>query len=55
MKNFTSIGALKHLFSQRIETCFIDNDSTDQSREIAERFLMRGVFRLEKATLSGLL
>lgn len=44
---------LEHLFSQRIETCFIDNDSTDQSREIAERFLKRGVFRLERQPYLG--
>ncbi len=47
------VRCLEHLFSQGIETCFIDNDSTDTSREIAERFLKRGVFRLERQPYLG--
>ena len=38
---------LKHLHEQGIETCVIDNESSDNSREIAEQFLGRGVFRIE--------
>ena len=39
---------LDHLFRQGIETCIIDNGSTDHTRQIAERFFGRGVFRIEE-------
>lgn len=38
---------LEHLFTQGIETCVIDNESTDTTVEIARRYLNRGVFRIE--------
>jgi glycosyltransferase involved in cell wall biosynthesis len=38
---------LKHLYSQGVETCVIDNGSTDSSREIVQSFLGKGVFRIE--------
>lgn len=38
---------LEHLHSQGIETCLIDNGSTDRTLEIAHSFLSRGVFRIE--------
>ena len=44
---------LEHSFFQGIETCFIDDNSTDKSREVAERFLKRGVFRLERQPYLG--
>ena len=44
---------LEHLYSQGIETCVIDNDSTDRTRQIAEQFLGRGVFGIETHTYPG--
>jgi glycosyltransferase involved in cell wall biosynthesis len=44
---------LEHLFRQGIETCVIDNGSTDDSRAIAESFLGRGVFRIEHLPFEG--
>lgn len=44
---------LKHLHEQGIETCVIDNESSDHSREIAEQFLGRGVFRIETQPFPG--
>ena len=47
------VRCLKHLHEQGIETCVIDNESSDNSREIAEQFLGRGVFRIETLPFSG--
>lgn len=44
---------LEHLFSQGIETCIIDNGSTDRSLGIAETFLDRGVFKIEHIPFNG--
>jgi glycosyltransferase involved in cell wall biosynthesis len=44
---------LEHLFQQGIETCVIDNGSTDRTRQIAERFLGRGVFRIDDLHYPG--
>jgi glycosyltransferase involved in cell wall biosynthesis len=44
---------LKHLHSQGIEVCLIDNDSTDRSLEIARTFLGKGVFRIEHLSFNG--
>ena len=44
---------LEHLCSQGIETCLIDNGSTDRSLEIAQRFRGRGVFRIERLPFAG--
>lgn len=44
---------LKHLQGQGVETCVIDNESTDDSRKIAEQFLGRGVFRIETQPFEG--
>src|SRR4030067_2275128 len=44
---------LEHLMSQGIETCLIDNDSTDRTLEIARKFLGRGVFRIEHLPFRG--
>lgn len=44
---------LKHLYSQGIETCLIDNGSTDRTLEIAKSFLERGVFRIEHLPFHG--
>jgi glycosyltransferase involved in cell wall biosynthesis len=44
---------LEHLFQQGIETCVIDNGSTDRTRQIAKRFLARGVFRIEDLQYPG--
>lgn len=38
---------LEHLYAQGIETCLIDNGSSDRTLEIAEKFRDRGVFRIE--------
>ena len=44
---------LRHLAGQGIETCVVDNDSTDGSREIAAAYLGRGVMRLERLPYPG--
>jgi len=44
---------LTHLHSQGIETCLVDNGSTDRTRAIAEAFRVRGVFRIETLPFSG--
>jgi glycosyltransferase involved in cell wall biosynthesis len=44
---------LTHLHAQGIETCVIDNESTDRTREIAEAFKGRGVFRIETLPYRG--
>lgn len=44
---------LEYLFSQGIETCVIDNDSTDATPDIVRSFLGRGVFRIEKKRYDG--
>jgi glycosyltransferase involved in cell wall biosynthesis len=41
------------LYEQGLETCFIDNESTDNSLEIAERFRKKGVFRIETQPYPG--
>ena len=45
--------SLQHLYEQGIETCFIDNESTDNSLEIAKRFKRKGVFMIEKQPFPG--
>lgn len=37
---------LQHLYKQGIETCLIDNESTDNTVEIAKKFKNKGVFRI---------
>ncbi len=44
---------LEHLYSQGIETCLIDNGSTDSTLEIAQSFLGQGVFRIEHFPFDG--
>lgn len=44
---------LEHLFQQGVETCVIDNGSTDRTLEIARRFSGRGVFRTEHLPFLG--
>ena len=44
---------LEHLRCQGVEACVIDNDSTDDSREIAESFLGNGVFRIDTIPYQG--
>lgn len=44
---------LRHLYEQGIETCIIDNESTDSTLEIAKRYLRRGVFRIETMPYRG--
>jgi glycosyltransferase involved in cell wall biosynthesis len=44
---------LRHLVSQGIEVCVIDNESTDRTREIAEGFLGRGVCQIETYPFPG--
>lgn len=44
---------LEHLDSQGVETCLIDNDSTDSSAAIAKEFRGRGVFRMERFPYTG--
>lgn len=44
---------LQHLYEQGIETCLIDNESTDNSLEIAKKFRKKGVFRIEKQPYNG--
>lgn len=44
---------LEHLFRQGVETCLIDDGSTDGSLEIAEAFRGRGVSRVERLDHAG--
>jgi glycosyltransferase involved in cell wall biosynthesis len=44
---------LEHLFAQGIETCVIDNESTDATLDIARKYLNRGVFRIESLPYNG--
>jgi glycosyltransferase involved in cell wall biosynthesis len=44
---------LAHLYVQGVETCLIDNESTDDTVAIAEQFLQRGVFRIETYAYPG--
>lgn len=44
---------LKHLHSQNIETCIIDNESTDETIEIAESYINHGVFKILKVPYRG--
>jgi lipopolysaccharide transport system ATP-binding protein len=44
---------LKHLSEQGVEICVVDNESTDDSRRIAEQFRDRGVFRIETQPFRG--
>lgn len=44
---------LEHLFRQGVETCVIDNESTDETLAIAERYRERGVFRIETFPYAG--
>ncbi len=45
--------SLQHLYEQGIETCIIDNDSSDRTIEIAKSFLGKGVFRIEHIPFNG--
>lgn len=44
---------LRHLYEQGIETCLIDNGSTDRTLEIARDYTNKGVFRIEKLPFNG--
>jgi glycosyltransferase involved in cell wall biosynthesis len=44
---------LEHLHQQGVETCVIDNDSTDGSLEIAKQYMGKGVFRIERQPYKG--
>jgi glycosyltransferase involved in cell wall biosynthesis len=44
---------LQHLYEQGIETCLIDNESTDNTVEIAKTFKNKGLFRIEKQPYPG--
>ena len=44
---------LEHLESQGIETCLIDNGSTDGTMDIARSYSNRGVFRIDSLPFNG--
>jgi glycosyltransferase involved in cell wall biosynthesis len=44
---------LEHLYQQGVETCVIDNESTDETLSIVEKFVGRGVFRIERQAYPG--
>lgn len=44
---------LQHLRAQGVDVCVIDNDSTDDTREIAEQFMGDGVIRIERMHYGG--
>ncbi|MDO9150181.1 MAG: glycosyltransferase family 2 protein [Methylotenera sp.] len=44
---------LNHLYHQGIETCIIDNDSTDSSLAIAQSYIGRGVSRIVNLPYEG--
>lgn len=45
---------LMHLYEQGVETCLIDNGSTDRTLEIARNYLHRGVYRVEHIPFTGI-
>jgi glycosyltransferase involved in cell wall biosynthesis len=45
---------LLYLYDQGIETCLIDNGSTDRTLEIAEHYFHRGVYRVEHVPFTGI-
>lgn len=45
---------LMYLYEQGIETCLIDNGSTDRTLEIAKDYLYRGIFRIEHIPFTGI-
>lgn len=45
---------LSYLHEAGIETCLIDNQSTDRTLKIARDFLQRGVFRIERVPFTGI-
>ena len=44
---------IRHLVSQGVEVCLIDNGSTDRTREIASAWLGKGVMRVEDIPFNG--
>lgn len=44
---------LEHLHQQGVETCVIDNESTDESLDIAMQYMGKGVFRIERQPYRG--
>lgn len=44
---------LRHLHEQGIETCVIDNDSSDGSAEVAKQFIGQGVIRVDRLRYDG--
>jgi len=46
---------LEHLYEQGVESYLIDNGSTDETVEIAEQFLDRGLIAIEEFPLSKVL
>ncbi len=45
--------AIEHLYGQGIDTCLIDNESTDSTLKIAKDYLNRGIFRIESIPYNG--
>src|ERR1700674_1338054 len=46
-------ACLGHLAAEGIETCIIDNGSSDRSRDIAESYRDRGVFKIVEYPYPG--
>ena len=46
-------NCLEHLYQQGISTCIIDNNSTDNSLDIAKSFINRGVIQIETLQFDG--
>jgi glycosyltransferase involved in cell wall biosynthesis len=44
---------LQHLYEQGVETCLIDNGSSDHTKKIAESYKEKGVFRIEALDYDG--
>jgi glycosyltransferase involved in cell wall biosynthesis len=44
---------LEHLYQQGIETCIVDNESTDDTLRIANSFVGRGIIRMESQPYRG--
>jgi glycosyltransferase involved in cell wall biosynthesis len=44
---------LRHLISEGVEICLIDNDSTDSTLKIAKDYLGKGVSRIERLPFTG--
>lgn len=44
---------MQHLYEQGIDSCILDNESEDNTVEIAQQYKEKGVFRIESVPYKG--